>query len=74
MGFECAIALVCPVTAHSKNYSFEVELKFTSTIGVVLSDHVRSIDWKERNARYIERVSDGILDEVEQKLVSLIAR
>lgn len=71
---KTGLALVCPITSHSKKYSFEVALEFTSTVGVILSDHIRSIDWKGRNARYIEKVSDTIIDEVEQKLLALIVR
>lgn len=70
---KTGLALVCPITSQSKGYSFEVSLNFTSTIGVILADHVRSVDWKERNARYIEKVSEGIIDEVEQKLLTLIS-
>ena len=71
---KTGLALVCPITSHAKKYSFEVALELTSTIGVVLSDHIRSVDWKGRNARYIEKVGDTIIDEVEQKLLTLISR
>jgi mRNA interferase MazF len=69
---KTGLMLVCPITSHAKKYSFEVELQFTSTIGVVLSDHIRSVDWKGRNALYIEKVGESIIDEVEQKLLTLI--
>lgn len=71
---KTGLALVCPVTSQSKGYSFEVALSFSSTIGVILADHVRSVDWKERHARYIETVSESTVDEVEQKLLALISR
>ncbi|OGZ06750.1 MAG: mRNA-degrading endonuclease [Candidatus Lloydbacteria bacterium RIFCSPHIGHO2_02_FULL_54_17] len=71
---KTGLALMCPVTSASKGYSFEVALNFSRTIGVVLADHVRSLDWKARNARYIETVSDAITDEVEAKLRTLIVR
>jgi mRNA interferase MazF len=71
---KTGLALVCPVTSQSKGYSFEVALNFTSTIGVILADHIRSVDWQERHARYIETVNERIIDEVEQKLLALISR
>lgn len=71
---KTGLALVCPVTAQSKNYSFEVSLHFCATVGVVLADHIRSVDWQGRRARYVETVSESIVDEVEQKLLALISR
>ena len=70
---KTGLALVCPITSQSKKYSFEVGLSFSKTIGVIFADHVRSIDWKTRNARYIETVRPSIIDEVEQKLLALIS-
>ncbi|OGZ06555.1 MAG: mRNA-degrading endonuclease [Candidatus Lloydbacteria bacterium RIFCSPHIGHO2_02_FULL_54_17] len=69
---KTGLALMCPITSASKGYSFEVPLNFTQTIGVVLADHIRSLDWKVRNARYVETVSDATIDEVEGKLRTLI--
>jgi len=69
---KTGLALMCPVTSLAKGYSFEVELCFTKTLGVILSDHIRSIDWRARNVRYIERVPVAIVDEVEGKLRALI--
>lgn len=69
---KSGLALMCPITAHKKGYGFEVELRFAKTLGVILSDHVRSIDWKARNARYVESASAPIIDEVEAKLKTLI--
>lgn len=71
---KTGLALVCPITAKSKGYSFEVALQLCSTIGVVLADHIRSIDWQGRNARHVESVRESIVDEVEQKLLTLISR
>lgn len=43
------LALVCPITSKAKGYPFEVELpKGLAVSGVVLSDHVRSVDWSAR--------------------------
>jgi mRNA interferase MazF len=67
------LALACPITNQIKDYPFEVALpkKFTIT-GVVLIDHVKSIDWNARNVRYIESVSARIMDKVFGKLRTLL--
>ncbi len=69
---KTGLALMCSITSKGKGYSFEVELNFTQTMGVILSDHIRSLDWKARNARYIETVPPTVTEEVEAKLAALI--
>jgi mRNA interferase MazF len=66
------LCIVCPVTSALKNYPFEVFLKGKKIEGVVLSDHVRNLDWKHRNVRFIEKVPQSVLKEVSNKLVVLI--
>lgn len=59
------LALVCPITSQIKKYAFEVELINSKNIqGVVLSDQVKSLDWKLRNAEFIEKVKKETLSEV----------
>ena len=70
---KTGLALVCPITSRSKGYGFEVALTASGGIqGVVLSDHVRTLDWRVRHAAYIESVDTTVIDEVEAKLRTLI--
>jgi mRNA interferase MazF len=55
------LAVVCPITRRVKHYRFEVPLsEGLAVTGVVLSDHVRSVDWKSRDATLIGIVPHGI--------------
>jgi mRNA interferase MazF len=52
------LCLVCPITTNIKGYPFEVILDGTKkTTGVALSDQVRSVDWKARNIKIVDRIS-----------------
>lgn len=67
------LAVCCPITSKQKNYPFEVKLNDDlKTVGAVLSDHLRSIDWTARNAVFIERISQRNLLEVLEKLRALL--
>ena len=67
------LAIVCPITSHMKGYPFEVALPDTGPVsGVVLSDQVKSIDWKEREAEVIGRVDDAVLEEVRKRIRALL--
>lgn len=52
--------LCCPVTTKSKGYTLDVEFKAEKLAGVVLSDQIKSLDWKARNAALAGPVSDEV--------------
>lgn len=67
------LALLCPVTRQVKGYPFEVRVPEGLRVsGVVLSDQVRSLDWRARKAESLERVPASVLHEVLQKLGTLV--
>lgn len=50
---RAGLALVCPVTNQSKGYPFEVALpEGLAVTGVILADHVRSVDWRARRIAF----------------------
>ena len=63
---------MCPITSVQKGYPFEVEVKDKKVSGVILADHVRSIDWKARNTKLIAKAKPAVVTEVQAKLVLLI--
>lgn len=67
------LAIVCPITSHVKGYPFEVGLPQGFPItGMVLADHVKSLDWRKRRAEPVGRVPPGILRDVLDRLASLL--
>lgn len=52
---------ICPITSKIKGYPFEVELPEGSAIkGVILTDQVRTVDWRSRNLNIKDRAPDEI--------------
>ncbi|GAB1370424.1 endoribonuclease MazF [Candidatus Kapaibacterium sp.] len=67
------LALVCPITTQIKNYPFEVKLnEYLTTKGVVISDQIKSLDWKCRNVEFIEKVDRDIINNVISKSILLL--
>jgi mRNA interferase MazF len=67
------LALFMPITSHAKGYPFEVALPVgLKTQGVILSDQVKSLDWKARSVSYIETGSAALISEVQAKVEPLI--
>ena len=70
---KTSLALFCPITSQIKGYPFEVELKATMiTKGAVISDQVKSLDWKQRNTEFIEKATPGIIHDVLRKINLLV--
>ena len=71
---KTGLVLVCPVTSHSKGYSFEVSLPAGLPIsGVILADQVKSADWRARQVAFICALPPAILLDVLAKLSALLA-
>lgn len=71
---KVGLAILCPITNQIKNYPFEVRIPDGLKIsGVILSDQVKSLDWRIRQAEFVCKLPDSSLDEVLQKLGTLIA-
>lgn len=67
------LAIFCPITSQVKGYPFEVNIPDNSEIcGVILSDQVKSLDWKTRKAEFICKLSKCAIVETINKLNVLI--
>ena len=68
------LAILCPLTNQIKGYPFEVVLPSGLTVtGAILSDQVKSLDWRARNASFICTLPPATITEVLQKLNTLIS-
>jgi len=71
---KTGLAIFCPITSQVKGYPFEVLIPEGLPItGAILSDQVKSLDWRARNAGLICMLPDAIISEVLQKLGTLIS-
>ena len=65
---------MCPITSKVKGYPMEVLIPPGLPIeGAVLSDQVRSLDWKTRDASFICKLPDEVMSEILGKLMTLIS-
>jgi mRNA interferase MazF len=68
-----SLAIVCPITSQSKGYPYEVHLPSgLHATGVVLSDHIKSLDWVVRRAEYLDVLPDAELSNVLTKIETLL--
>jgi mRNA interferase MazF len=56
------LAIVCPITNTDNSFPLHVPLDTrNSTTGVILCEHVRTLDLQSRKSRFVEKVPDDIL-------------
>jgi len=70
-------ALVCSITqggSHARGSGWVVSLTGTGlqNAGVVLCNQVRSLDWRARQARYLETAPADLVDEVLARVQTLL--
>ena len=68
------LAIVVPITKQVKGYPFEVPVPpGLAATGVILSDAIKSVDWKARRARFIESMPPSTLRAVHSHLMLLLS-
>ncbi|HZD56228.1 MAG TPA: type II toxin-antitoxin system PemK/MazF family toxin, partial [Anaerolineales bacterium] len=71
---KVGLAILCPITSQIKGYPFEVLIPDSLKInGVILSDQVKSLDWRARQAKFICKLPAATVNEALQKLHALLA-
>ncbi len=69
------LALVCPVTSQVKGYPFEVVIPRDLPIqGVILSDQVRNLDWRARQAEFACHLPDETVEKVLELVFVLLSQ
>ena len=59
------LAMVCPITNTFRNSPFHVELPQASTLtGYIMVEQVKSIDFRSRKLKFVEKGAQAILDDV----------
>ncbi len=72
---KVGLAILCPITNQIKGYPFEVVVPDDLAItGAVLSDQVKSLDWRARDAELICALPTATMTNVLQKLNTLLAK
>jgi mRNA interferase MazF len=58
------LAVACPITNTNRDFPFHVEVKSENLTGFIMTEQIKSIDYKVRKAKFVEKVNDDILAKV----------
>ena len=70
---KVGLAIFCPITSQVKGYPFEVEIPTgLKASGAILSDQVKSLDWKTRKATLLCTLPETVIRDVLNKVGVLL--
>jgi mRNA interferase MazF len=70
---KTSLVVGCPIRSRLKGYPFEVALRRTATVsGVILSDQIKSADWRQRKAVFVEKASTSDVRAVKRLVGALL--
>jgi mRNA interferase MazF len=70
---KAGVAIACPISTRLKGYPFEMAVPEECRVsGVVLSDQVKSLDWKERGAEPAGKAPVAVVEQVLARLAPLL--
>ncbi|MCX7203941.1 MAG: endoribonuclease MazF [Burkholderiales bacterium] len=69
---KSGLMVCCPLTTKVKGHPFEVMTRIDDVDCAVLSDQVKSLDWKVRRAKKKGQVSDEVMIHVRAKIKALL--
>jgi mRNA interferase MazF len=58
------LVIVCPLTSRRKAYPFALPVDLDKVEGAVLVDHIKSLDWAARNAKFHSKSDAELLAKV----------
>lgn len=67
------LIVVCPLTSKRKPYPFALPVDLNKVEGAVLVDHLKSLDWKARNAKFHSKAEPALVKKVRAYLAVLLA-
>lgn len=67
------LTMVCPITNTDNKFPLHIPLdKRTNTTGVVLCEHIRTLDLNAREYKFVESIPEDILQQVCDVLIAEI--
>ncbi len=69
---KVSLAVCCPLSTKNKGYPFEVQVGSGKSISVVLSDQIKSLDWRARKAKFKSKITPDQLRQVRANIKALL--
>jgi len=58
------LAIACPITNTDRNFPFHIKVDSKQLTGFIMTEQIKSIDYKVRKVKFVEKVSEEVLQRV----------
>ena len=58
------LAIACPITNTDRDFPFHVEVDSDKLTGFIMTEQIKSIDYKVRKVKFVEKASEEVMDNV----------
>jgi mRNA interferase MazF len=69
---KTGLLIGCPISTSIRGGATEVLVNYLDNPSVIVSHLIHTLDWKQRQARFIRQAEQTVVDEVLLRLISLI--
>lgn len=69
---KAGLMVCCPLTTQVKGHPFEVVTEVNGSRCAVLTDHVKSLDWRARKAKQMGQIGEDEMLDVKAKIKALL--
>jgi len=66
------LAIACPITNTDRNFPFHVPVNSKEITGFIMSEQIKSIDFKARKVKFISKVNEETLEKVQSIVESVL--
>ena len=66
------LAIACPITNTDRNFPFHLNVQNENLSGFVMTEQVKSIDYRARNVKFVAKINEEVLDHVLGLVESII--
>ncbi len=58
------LAIACPITNTNRDFPFHVEVNSSKLTGFIMTEQIKSIDFKARKVKFVGKVDNNTLKQV----------
>lgn len=69
---KTGLLICCPISTSVRGGSTEVKVDNLDTPSVVAASLIQTLSWKDRQAKFIVKAENGVMDDVLMRLIPLI--
>ncbi len=66
------LAVACPITNTDRDFPFHVSVASEALSGFIMTEQMKSIDFKARKVKFVAKVNDDVLNKVLGMIESIV--